>query len=87
MDTKLVVFQNKEIRRTLHNGEWWFSIIDVVEVLSGSSIPKRYWSDLKKKLVLEGFVEAYEKIVRLKMPAPDGKQRPYGYVGLSQGWG
>jgi hypothetical protein len=75
MDTKLVVFQDKEIRRVLHQDEWHFSIIDVVEVLSGSSIPKRYWSDLKKKLVNEGFAEAYEKIVRLKMPAPDGKFR------------
>jgi DNA-damage-inducible protein D len=75
MEAKLVVFQDKEIRRILHRGEWWFSIVDVVEVLTGSSIPKRYWSDLKKKLVTEGFVEAYEKIVRLKLPAPDGKLR------------
>ena len=40
-----------------------------------SGIAKRYWSDLKKKLVTEGFIEAYEKIVRLKLPAPDGKLR------------
>jgi len=72
---KLAVFEGKEIRKTLHEGEWWFAVIDIVEVLSGSSIPKRYWSDLKRKLVAEGFSEAYEKIVRLKMPAPDGKMR------------
>jgi prophage antirepressor-like protein len=72
---KLALFEGKQIRKTLHNGEWWFSIIDVVEVLTGSSIPKRYWSDLKKKLVGEGFTETYEKIVRLKMLAPDGKMR------------
>ena len=52
-----------------------FSVIDIVQVLTGSSIPKRYWSDLKKKLVSEGFTETYEKIVRLKMLAPDGKMR------------
>jgi hypothetical protein len=75
VETKLAVFQGKEIRKTLHTGEWWFSVIDIVEVLTGSSIPKRYWSDLKRKLIAEGFVEAYEKIVRLKMSAPDGKQR------------
>lgn len=72
---KLALFEGKQIRKTLHNGEWWFSVIDVVEILTGSSIPKRYWSDLKKKLVDEGFAETYEKIVRLKMLAPDGKMR------------
>jgi len=41
--------------------------IDIVEVLTGRCIPKRYRSDLKKKLTAEGFTEAYEKIVRLKM--------------------
>ena len=46
--------------------QWYFSVIDVIEVLTGSSIPKRYWSDLKKKLRAEGS-EAYEKIVRLKI--------------------
>ena len=75
MVDKLAVFQGKHIRRILHDGEWWFSVIDIVEVLTGSSIPKRYWSDLKKKLAAEGFTETYEKIVRLKMPAPDGKMR------------
>ncbi len=72
---KLAVFEGKQIRKTLHNGEWWFAIIDVVEILTESSIPKRYWSDLKKKLVSEGVSEAYDKIVRLKMTASDGKKR------------
>ena len=74
-DNKLAVFQGKHIRKVLHEGEWWFSIIDVVEVLTDSSIPKRYWSDLKRKLVNEGFSEAYEKIVQLKLLTPDGKMR------------
>ena len=52
--------------------QWYFSIVDVVEVLTGSSIPKRYWSDLKKKLVSEGS-EVYENIVQLKFEAADGK--------------
>jgi len=54
-------------RRTFHNEEWWFSVIDIIEVLTDSSIPKQYWSDLKRKLVSEGFAEVYEKIVRLKI--------------------
>ena len=72
---QLAAFEGNHIRKILHEGEWWFSVIDIVQVLTGSSIPKRYWSDLKKKLVVEGFIEAYEKIVRLKMLAPDGKKR------------
>ncbi len=57
-----------------HNEGWHFSIIDIVEVLTESSIPKRYWSDLKARLQEEGF-EPYDKIVQLKLPAEDGKLR------------
>lgn len=72
----LVVFQHQKIRRTLHHNEWWFSVIDVVGVLSESAAPRRYWSDLKRKLdIEEGFNELYEKIVQLKLPAEDGKMR------------
>lgn len=74
-ETQIAIFKGKNIRKTLFQKEWWFSVIDVVESLTESSIPKRYWSDLKAKLILEGFSEAYEKIVRLKMEAPDGKMR------------
>lgn len=74
-ENKLAVFQEKEIRRIWHNDEWWFSVIDVVEVLSDSKNPRRYWSDLKRKLKKEGYVEVYDKIVQLKMEAPDGKMR------------
>lgn len=72
---KLAIFQGKKIRKIIFNDEWWFSVIDVIEILTESTIPKRYWSDLKKKLRAEGYVEAYENIVRLKMLAPDGKMR------------
>lgn len=70
---KLAVFQGKHIRKVFHEGEWWFSIIDVIEILTGSSIPKRYWSDLKRKLGKEGYSELYENIVQLKFAAADGK--------------
>lgn len=72
---KLAVFQDKAIRRTLHEGEWWFSIIDVIEVLTDSSRPRKYWSDLKKKLTTEGFNEVSEKIGQFKLQSPDGKMR------------
>jgi DNA-damage-inducible protein D len=71
----IAIFKGKTIRKIIFQKEWWFSIIDIIEVLTGSSIPKRYWSDLKARLIKEGFAEAYEKIVRLKMIAPDGKFR------------
>ena len=48
--------------------------MDVIGALTDSSIPKRYWTDLKKKLIKEGS-QLYENIVRLKMKAQDGKLR------------
>ena len=73
---RIVVFQETAIRRAWHESEWWFSVIDVVGILSESNNPNRYWSDLKRKLAQEaGSGQPYEKIVRLKLTAPDGKQR------------
>lgn len=68
-------FDDKKIRTRYHEAEemWYFSVIDVIEVLTGSTIPKRYWSDLKKKLLKEGS-QLYEKIVQLKFAAADDKQ-------------
>ncbi|RLG14516.1 MAG: phage antirepressor protein [Candidatus Nanohalarchaeota archaeon] len=68
----LVVFEDKKIRRTYHNEEWYFSVIDIVAVLTDSSRSRKYWSDLKKKLIDEGF-ELSDKIGQLKLPAADGK--------------
>lgn len=70
------LFENKKVRTQWVEEEqkWYFSIIDVIEILTGSSIPRRYWSDLKIKLKEEGF-ELYEKIVQLKLVSSDGKMR------------
>jgi len=73
-DNALVVFQGKQIRRIWYDEQWYFSVVDVVEVLADSSRPRKYWSDLKKKLTEEGF-EMSDKIGQLKLPAPDGKMR------------
>jgi len=75
METNIAVFRGKEIRKTIHMNEWWFSIIDVIEVLTGSDRPRKYWSDLKNRVILEGYIEVSEKIGQLKMIAPDGKMR------------
>ena len=75
METNIAIFRGKEIRKTIHMNEWWFSIIDVIEVLTGSDRPRKYWSDLKNRMILEGYIEVSEKIGQLKMIAPDGKMR------------
>jgi len=71
-------FDGKSIRRVYDEDTetWWFSVIDVVQVLTDSTYANRYWSDLKRKLAQEaGSEQPYEKIVRLKLTAPDGKKR------------
>lgn len=75
MDKQLVVFEDNQIRRVWDElrEEWYFSVIDIIGVLTGSSIPKRYWADLKRKLQTEGS-QVYERIVQLKLKAPDSKK-------------
>ena len=68
------IFEEKKVR-TLWDDEteeWYFSVIDVIAVLTDSDNPRRYWSDLKRKLIKEGS-ELYAKIVQLKLPSADGK--------------
>ena len=72
-ENSIKLFEDKSVR-TIWNDEeekWYFSVIDVVEILTGSTEPRRYWSDLKIKLKKEGS-EVYENIVHLKMVATDG---------------
>lgn len=73
---EIKLFQNSQIRTKWDSKieDYYFSIIDVIAVLTESKNPNRYWSDLKIKLNDESG-EPYENIVRLKMPAADGKLR------------
>ena len=75
-ENRIQLFENKKIRTAWdeENETWYFSIVDVIAVLTDSSQPRRYWSDLKIKLKNEGN-ETYDKIVQLKMTAADGKKR------------
>ena len=70
------LFEDQKIRTAwdAEKEEWYFSIIDVISVLTGTANPRRYWSDLKRKLKAEGANELYEKIVQLKMLSSDGKR-------------
>lgn len=74
-ENAIKIFEQKQVRThwDKEQEKWYFSVIDVIEVLTGSSVPKRYWSDLKKKLAKEGS-QLYEKIVQLKFKAADGKK-------------
>ena len=70
---KLVVFQEKQIRRVWHNEEWWFSVIDVIGVITESKNPSSYWRTLKTRLKKEGSQVA-TKCSKLKLEASDGKK-------------
>lgn len=75
---EIKLYESTEIRSIWDNEkeEWLFSVVDVVGVLTESSNPRRYWSDLKRKMQEEeGADQLYDKIVQLKMKAPDGKMR------------
>lgn len=71
---KTTLFQQKDIRRHWDetNELWYFSVVDVLEILTGTSLPRRYWGDLKKKLSKEGS-QVYDKVVQLKLKASDNK--------------
>jgi hypothetical protein len=73
--SNIKLFESKKVRShwDAEKETWYFSVVDVIEILTGSSIPKRYWSDLKNKLTKEGS-QLYEKIVQLKLEATDGKK-------------
>jgi hypothetical protein len=75
-ETSIKLFESKKIR--VHwdskSEKWYFSVIDIIETLTESNNPRRYWSDLKRKLKKEGFNQLYEIIVQLKLIALDGKK-------------
>jgi hypothetical protein len=72
--SNLILFEDKKVRRVWHNERWYFSIIDIIFVLTDTENARRYWSDLKRKLKKEGFNELYDFIVQLKMQSSDGKK-------------
>ena len=72
-NNKIALFQEKRIRKIWYSEQWYFSVIDVIDVLTGSNRSRKYWSDLKKKLHTEGYVELSENIGQLKMLSADGK--------------
>lgn len=75
-DNSIILFKQKEVRRHWDEDKelWYFSVVDIIGILTDSIQPRKYWNDLKKKLLQEGS-ELSEKIGQLKMQALDGKMR------------
>lgn len=76
MDSKeaLVVFEGTKIRRTWHEEQWYFSVVDVVRILTDSSDPKDYWYRLKKREAESSGIELSTVCRQLKLPSSDGKK-------------
>jgi prophage antirepressor-like protein len=71
---KVAIFKGKEIRKTLHNDEWWFSVVDVVEVLTDSLNPNDYWYKMKVRIKNDEKIELSTNCRQLKLLASDGKK-------------
>ena len=85
-ETQIQFFENAKIRVVWDEAEekYYFSVVDVIAALTESSVAKRYWTDLKRRLKAEGAGEVYAKIVQLKMPAADGKNYATDAADLEQ---
>jgi DNA-damage-inducible protein D len=76
-EMQVSLFKSKEIRRVLHEGEWKFSIVDIIEAVVDTAFPSRYWAELRDNLIKkEGFTNLFDKIEKVKMPGKDGKEYP-----------
>jgi hypothetical protein len=73
-ETAIKLFESKKVRShwDVEQEKWYFSVIDVIEALTGTDRPRKYWSDLKAKLKKEGS-QLSEIIVQLKLLSTDGK--------------
>jgi len=73
VENRIAIFESKEIRRTFLNGEWWFSVTDVVGALTDSDNPRDYWYKMKIRVKSEDGVELSTICRQLKLLSSDGK--------------
>lgn len=73
MESHIAVFRGKKIRKILHENEWWFSVIDVIAVLTGSANPRDYWFKMKVRVKGEDGLELSTLCRQLKLISSDGK--------------
>ena len=71
--TKTAIFKGKKVRKTIHNNEWWFSILDIIAVLTDSPQPKTYWAKMKNRD--KEISQPFPFWEQLKLTAEDGKMR------------
>jgi len=83
-DNALVVFQGKNIRRKWHKSEWYFSVVDIIEVLTESPTPRQYWAKVKDREFKQ--LELSPIWVQLKLMANDGKMRLTDCVNTKNGF-
>jgi len=74
-NNKLIIFQNKRIRRIWFKEDWYYSVVDIVGVLTDSVNPRDYWYKTKKRVADEEKAELSTICLQLKLEAPDGKLR------------
>src|SRR3990167_2853889 len=72
--TQIAIFKNKKIRKTLHHGEWWFSVVDVVEALTDSVNARDYWYKMKIRVKDDEGIELSTICRQLKLESSDGKR-------------
>ncbi|MBU2456381.1 hypothetical protein KKB73_00480 [Patescibacteria group bacterium] len=72
-DKQIALFQGKTIRKTIFHKEWWFSILDIIKILTNSPQPKTYWAKMKERD--KEITQPFPFWEQLKMPAEDGKMR------------
>ena len=72
--TKIAVFRGKEIRKILYQNEWFFSVIDVIAVLTESENPRDYWYKMKIRVKTEESAELSTFCRQLKLESADGKK-------------
>jgi DNA-damage-inducible protein D len=75
MANEIINFENTSIRKAWHNEEWYFSVVDIIQILTESSNPNRYWTDLKRRSEKESG-QSYAFCVRLNLPRINGKNYP-----------
>jgi hypothetical protein len=72
--TQIALFKGKQIRKTIHENEWWFSVVDVIEALTDSAKPRDYWYVMKIRVKNEDGIELSTICRQLKLESSDGKK-------------
>lgn len=72
-DQQILIFRGNEVRRILHQGEWWFSVVDVVSTLTDSLSPRIYWAKMKERVAKQDGFQLLTICQQLKLVSADGK--------------